>query len=39
MMLSVTSTMHMMLNGWIVMKSEFKKMWQEVHVPEFEVLH
>jgi len=25
MMLSVTSTMHIMLNGWIVMNNEFKK--------------
>jgi hypothetical protein len=25
MKLSVTSTMHMMLNGWVVMNNEFKK--------------
>jgi len=39
-MLSVTSTMRMMLNGWIVMNNEFKKKkWQEVRIPEFKVPH
>ena len=41
MMLSVNSTMHIMLNGWIVMNNELKKkkMWQEVRIAEFKVLH
>ena len=40
MMLSVTSTLHIMLNGWIVMNNEFKKkICQEVRIPDFKVLH